>query len=147
MLFCCACGTCSRYYSCGFRYLVRAFVVCAEEKKQVQEQKLRGLRSSEAIWLAELMIHLTLTVSLQEDHLPSNHVLAVGTPKCRDLDLRRAPVSPTRHSNTHARASCCCCYGVVCSFAVGCSGATTAASPCPLSSLATKKTKRKGMMN
>ena len=43
-------GYVDRY--CGFRSLVCAFAVCAEEEKQVQKQKLRGcLCSSEAIWL------------------------------------------------------------------------------------------------
>ena len=58
-------------------------------EEQVQKQKLRVcLWSSEAIWLAELMIQLPMTaVSLQEEHLPSSHVhLAVGTPQCPDLD-------------------------------------------------------------
>ena len=71
---------------CGFRSLVRAFVVCAEEK-QVQKRKLRGLCSLEAIWLliAELMIQLSSP--LQGEHLPSSHVhLAVGTPQCNYLD-------------------------------------------------------------
>ena len=43
--------------------------------------------SSEAIWLAELMIQLALTVSSQEEHLPNSHVhVAVGTPQGHDLD-------------------------------------------------------------
>ena len=65
-----------------------SFVVSAEEEKQVQKQKLRGcLCSSEVIWLAELTMRLALTVSLTEEHLPSNHVYStVGTPECHALD-------------------------------------------------------------
>ena len=59
---------------------------CSEEEKQVQKQNLRCLCSLEAILLltAELMIKAS---SLQEEHLPRNHVyLAVGTPQCLDFD-------------------------------------------------------------
>ena len=61
---------------------------CAQKKSRFKHQKLRGcLCSSEAIWLAELMIQLALTVSSQEEHLPNSHVhVAVGTPQGHDLD-------------------------------------------------------------
>ena len=80
---------CLRYVdtAVAFGAWFSASVVCVEEK-QVHKQKLRGcLCSSEAIWLAELMIQVALTVSLQEEHLSSSHVhLVVGTPQCHDLD-------------------------------------------------------------
>ena len=78
---------------------------CAQKKKsRLKKQKLRRcLYSSE---LAELMIHLALTVSLQEEHPPKSPVhLAVGTPQCHDLDreerLCRALATLTQ---THTRA-------------------------------------------
>ena len=52
-----------------------------------KNKKLVVLCSSEAIWLAGLIIQLGLTLPLQGEHLPSSHVhLAVGTPQGHDLD-------------------------------------------------------------
>ena len=62
---------------------------CAQKKKSrfTKQKNLVVLCSSEAGWLAEVMIQLALTLPLQEEHLPSTHVhLAVGTPQCHDLD-------------------------------------------------------------
>ena len=62
---------------------------CAQKTKSgfKKQKNFVVLCSSEAIWLAELMIQLALTLPLQEEHLPSSHVhLAVGNPQCHDLD-------------------------------------------------------------
>ena len=129
-----------RYY--GFRSLVCA-CWCSEEEKQVQKQKLHCLCSLEAILLAELMIQLAL--SPKEEHLPSNRVhLAVGTPRCHDLDWEeRLCRKLATLTQTHARASCCLLL-LCCCIAVG-SGAATyyiCLWPCPLSSSLVTKNER-----
>ena len=97
--------------SCGFRSLVCAFVVCAKEKKQVQKQKLRGgLCSSEAIWLAELMIQLALSKksTFPAVMFPSRLVL----PSAMTWTEKSACFVNLPRSHTHAGASCCCCCHV-----------------------------------
>ena len=99
-----------RYY--GFRSLVCASW-CSEEETQVQKLKLRCLCSLEAILVAELMIQLALSprrAPHQQSRSPRGRYSVVPW-----LGLRRAPVSRTCHTytNTHARASCWLCHGVV----------------------------------
>ena len=96
---------------CGFQSLVCAFVVCAKEKKQVQKQKLRGgLCSSEAIWLAELMIQLALSKksTFPAVMFPSRLVL----PSAMTWTEKSACFVNLPRSHTHAGASCCCCCHV-----------------------------------
>ena len=64
---------------CACRWLVCAFVVCAEAGSKIQ--LLGCLCCSEAM---ASRADAALAVSLQEERLPSSHVhLAVGTPQCR----------------------------------------------------------------
>ena len=119
-----------RRYCCGFRWLVCASMVCAEEAGSKTE--LRGcLRSSEAdrnntswlfcvprrLWLAEL-IQLRQCLSKKSTSPAAMFASRLVLPSAIWLGLRRAPACvtnmPRSLAQTHTRALLrCCCIAVV----------------------------------
>ena len=107
---------------CAFRSLVCAYVVCAEEEKQVRKKNFVVVcvplaYGNQSWWYSKLSPRRPPPL---QSCSPSGWCSPVPW-----LALRRAPVSRTchAHTNTHERASGCCCYLWCCIIAFGCGAA------------------------